>query len=239
MPRKSCSISAKIVAAACLALAGCADGMLPELRPLNPWVRQEWAKDEQEIATYHRRVSDLAALRSQASSLPPDQRQQIAGELVQRLKDDQSPVMRSELVRTLGEFPIPAAHDAVLAAMTDESGHVRVAAVKALGRRPTTQGREALSRAVADDSDLDVRIAAARELGKFRDEATPQALRPALDENDPALQLAAMQSLQALTGRTEYGKSVPTWRDYLDGNDPAPPPGPSLAEQLRQFWNWY
>jgi HEAT repeat protein len=98
---------------------------------------------------------------------------------------------------------------------------------------------KALSQAVAGDGDLDVRIAAARELGSFPHDDTPQALRPALDDNDPALQLAATTSLQTVTGRTEYGHSVPTWREYLDGNDPAPPPAPSIAERVGQFWNWY
>jgi HEAT repeat protein len=127
----------------------------------------------------------------------------------------------------------------VLSAMSDESGHVRIAAAKALGRQPTQEGFQALSRAVESDSDLDVRIAAARELSQFKAFDAPEALRPALDDNDPALQLAAMQSLQSLTGHSEYGNHVPTWREYLDGSNPAPPPGPTLAQRWQQLWNWY
>jgi HEAT repeat protein len=222
-----------------LVAAGCSDGPLPELRSLNPWVRQEWAEDEEHLATYHRRSADLAALRSQAATMPPDERASAAAELAQRLQDEQSPVMRAELVRTLGEFPIDAGESAVIAAMSDESSLVRMAASKALGRRPTQLGFQALSRAVSDDGNLDVRIAAARELRQFTEFEAETALRPALDDNDPALQLAAMQSLQTLTGRTHYGNSVATWREYLDGNDPAPPPGPSLAQRWQQLWNWY
>jgi HEAT repeat protein len=147
--------------------------------------------------------------------------------------------MRAELVRTLGEFDDPGAQSAVVAAMSDESGHVRLAASKAVSRRPTAEGFQALSHAVAEDSDLDVRISAARELRRFKDFQTPLALRPALDDNDPALQVAAMQSLQSLTGHTEYGNSVATWREFLDGNDPAPPPGPTLAERWQQLFIWY
>jgi HEAT repeat protein len=147
--------------------------------------------------------------------------------------------MRAELARTLGEFSVAEAQPAVVAAMSDESSHVRIAASKALGRQPSQDGFLALSRAVADDGDLDVRIAAARELHRFQDFEAPLALRPALDDNDPALQIAAMQSLQTLTGRTQYGNSVATWREFLDGNDPAPPPGPTLAERWQQLWNWY
>jgi HEAT repeat protein len=147
--------------------------------------------------------------------------------------------MRAELVRTLGEFGVDSGETAVVAAMSDESSHVRIAASRALGRRPTQVGFQALSRAVSDDGSLDVRIAATRELKQFTEFEAEPALRPALDDNDPALQLAAMQSLQTLTGRTQYGNSVATWREYLDGNDPAPPPGPSLAQRWQQLWNWY
>jgi HEAT repeat protein len=219
--------------------AGCSDGPVPELRSINPWVRKQWAEDEDYLATYHRRVADLADLRSQAGAMSPDQQASAAAELAQRVQEEQSPVLRAELVRTLGELGASVSQSAVLSAMSDESGHVRIAAAKALGRQPTQEGFQALSRAVESDSDLDVRIAAARELSQFKAFDAPEALRPALDDNDPALQLAAMQSLQSLTGRSEYGNHVPTWRDYLDGNNPAPPPGPTLAQRWQQLWNWY
>ncbi|HEX5102176.1 MAG TPA: HEAT repeat domain-containing protein [Pirellulaceae bacterium] len=222
-----------------LTAAGCADGPIPELRYLNPWIRQQWEKDEQEIATYHRRVADLAALRTQAATMPPVEQEQAAAELAQREHDEQSPVMRAELIRTLGEFAAPAAQTAVMAAMGDESGHVRIAACNALSRHPSPEALQALTRSVSDDGDLDVRIAAARALERFPGDQTPLALRPALDDNDPALQLAAMQSLQSLTGRRQYGNSVATWREYLDGNDPTPPPGPTLVERWQQLWRWY
>jgi hypothetical protein len=222
-----------------LALTGCADGMLPEMRFLNPWVREEWAADEKEMPTYHRKVAELTNLRSQASRLQPAEREQLAADLAARLKDEQSPVMRAEFVRTLGELSTTTAQAATLAAMADESPHVRMAACKALGRQPTSEGFQAVSQALASDADLDVRIAAAKELGKFRDEGAPQALRPAIDDTDPALQLAAMDSLKSLTGRHEYGNSVGTWREYLDGGQPTPPPGPSIAQTLQQYLYWY
>jgi HEAT repeat protein len=220
-------------------LAGCADGPIPEMRYLNPWSREQWAADEKEMPTYHRKVAELAALRSQAPSLQPAEREQIAADLAARLKDEQSPVMRAELIRALGELPTATSQSSILAAMTDETPHVRAAACRALGRHPSSEGFTAVSQAVASDTDLDVRIAAAKELGKFREEGAPQALRPALDDNDPALQLAAMQSLQSLTGRTQYGSSVGTWREYLDGGEPAPPAGPTIAETLQKYWYWY
>jgi HEAT repeat protein len=221
------------------AVSGCADGPVPEMRYLNPWIREQWAKDEQYAPTYHRKMTDLAKLRSQAANLPPEEREKIASGLAARLKDEPSPALRAELVRTLGELPTPAAQQAILAAMADETAYVRTVACTSLGRYPNAEGFQSLSQAVASDADLDVRVAAARELGKFRDFEAPQALRPALDDRDPALQVAAMQSLENLTGQTNFRNSVSTWREYLDGGNPTPPPGPSVAEVVKQYWSWF
>jgi len=238
-----------ILAPACLALlaAGCADGPVPEARYLNPWVRKQWQQDEQAITTYHRKVADLAALRSQSRRLPSEQQESIAAELAARLQEEQAPIMRAELVRTLGEFPLPAARTAVQGALADETPHVRIAACKALARFPAADSVEPLAQAIASDTDLDVRIAAASALGRFSDDTLPaaermrmaQLLRPALDDRDPALQVAAMQSLATITGKTDFRNSAPTWRQFLDGGNPTPPPPPTLAESVQRSLNWY
>jgi hypothetical protein len=245
MPRKChCSglVSPLTAILLSVVVAGCADGPVPELRTLNPWARQQWAEDELAGPTYHRKVADLAALRSRAASMPPAEREQSAQQLAERLSEEPSPVMRAEFVRTLGELPTASARSAVFAAASDESPYVRREACTALGRQPTQEGFQLLSQTVASETDLDVRIAAARALGSFQDFQAAPSLRPALNDNDPALQLAAMQSLKSVTGQTEYGTDhrwVATWRDYLDGNNPTPPPAPSIAELLQQYRYWY
>jgi hypothetical protein len=219
--------------------AGCADGIVPELRTLNPWVRKQWAEDELYGPTFHRKLADLAAVRSSARTISPADRERIAQELAIRLKDEPSAAMRMELVRTLGELPTSTSQTAVAAMLADENGQVRAVACQSLGRHPTPEGMQALGKAVAGDADLDVRIAAARELGRFRDPAAAQALRAALDDNDAALQGVAMESLRGITGRTEYANSVPAWREFLDGGNPTPPAPPSLAETIQKYWYWY
>ncbi len=239
----------QLLVPACLALlaAGCADGPLPEARYLNPWVRKQWQQDEQAITTYHRKVADLAALRLAAARLPAEQQEPIAAQLAARLLEEPAPVLRAELVRTLGEFPLPAARAAVQGALADETPHVRIAACQALARFPAADSVDPLAQAVANDADLDVRIAAASALGRFSDDALPaeermrlaQLLRPALDDRDPALQVAAMQSLTSITGKSDFRNSAPTWRQFLEGGNPTPPPPPTLAEMVQRSLNWY
>jgi HEAT repeat protein len=233
-------LAAPALAALLLAggLSGCADGPVPEMRSLNPWIRKQWAEDEQYGPTFHKKVADLKALRSSAASLAPQDQEQIAMELAGRLKDEPSPAMRMELVRALAELPTSSAQAAIATTLSDENSQVRMVACKSLGKRPSAEALQALGAAVASDADLDVRIAAAKELGRFNDPAAAQALRPALDDNDAALQGIAMQSLRGLTGKREYANSVVAWREYLDGGNPEPPPAPSLAETLMKYRYW-
>jgi HEAT repeat protein len=222
-----------------LASAGCADGVVPELRSLNPWARRQWQEDEAFGPTFHRKVSDLAALRSSASALSPADLEVVAQRLADQLKAETSPAMRMELVRSLGTLTAESAQSALVQSLADENPQVRIVSASALGRRQTAVSLEALGKTVAEDDDLDVRLAAARELGNFRDPAAAQALRPALDDRDAALQGIAMQSLRGITGRHEFANSVPTWRQYLDGGNPSPPAAPSIAESLQKYWYWY
>lgn len=226
-------------AAAVAFIGGCADGPIPENRVLNPWVRKQWAEDEQRVTTYHKKVADLAELRKKAPTMAPAEKEETVGHLAARLHEERSPALRGEFIRTLAAFRTPAAQQAIVAGMTDEVTSVRVVACKALGELPTAEGFQALSNAITGDADLDVRIAAAQQLGKYRSFSAPQALRPALDDRDPALQIAAMQSLEAVDGHTEYRRNVAVWREHLDGGSPSPPPGPSIAETVRQYWSWF
>lgn len=218
-------------------LAGCADGPVPELARLNPWLTKEWEADEKFTATYHRRVADLRTLASQAGRMSDQDQQGQVAELSERLTKEPSAPMRVELVRTLAAFRAPSAEAPLLSAMNDHQADVRVMACRALGQRQSEAAMTALAEAVGGDAELDVRIAAARELGKFKDARATQALALALDENDAALQRIAMDSLRGTTGK-DYGHSASAWREFLRGGNPAPPPPITIAEQLREYQFW-
>ncbi len=82
---------------------------------------------------------------------------------------------------------------------------------------------------------MDVRLEAARALGRHKGPEAAKALALSLEENDPAIQRVAMESLKTSTGK-DYGMSVKSWREFLEGGSPKPPDPPSWAERLRQPW---
>ena len=223
----------------CLAasLVGCADGPIPEMGIMNPWVRKQWDADEAYGPTYHRRVTVLSRWRSQARTLPKPEQEKTSQELAQQFRDERSTAVRAEVLRTLSEFPTYEAQTTLLAAVNDADPKLRAIACGGLGRRQCPESLEALSTALGADTDLDVRLAAARALASFRGPAAAKALAVGLEDNDPALQAVAMESLQSVTGK-DYGTSVATWREYLRGGDPPRPPGPSIAQRLYEYRFW-
>ncbi len=72
-----------------------------------------------------------------------------------------------------------------------------------------------LSEVVAQEQEVDVRLAAVRGLGKYHDPRAVQALGSALDDRDPAVQYVAMQSLEKATGR-DMGEDVRRWKEVTD-----------------------
>lgn len=219
-------------------LAGCADGPTPELASYNPWVTKDWKADEAYTATYHRKVADLADLRKRAPSLPPDEQQRYSAQLAGELQKEQAVVMRAAIVKTLSAFPTEQARSAVQMAATDADPYVRREACLALGNSPDAAALQTLGDTLANDSDSDVRLVAAKSLGKSRDPQAALALSKTIDDNNPALQQATMDSLRVVTGK-DYGYSASAWREYMQGGNPTKPPGPSLAQQFREnYWWW-
>ena len=215
---------------------GCSDGPLHEIRHVNPWAREQWEADEKIAPTFHKRVAELASVRKNAPALSAPERQRLASDIADVLKQEKSPAMRMELVRTLGDLSTELSQTELIAATTDSDADVRTMACRGLGKRLKREAEPtsiaALQQAVASDASHDVRLAACRELGNCKDPAAAQALAPVLEETDPAMQFAAIQSLRNSTGK-DFGNNASKWQEYLAGGNPTPPEGPSIAERLK------
>lgn len=226
------------IAAALSLLVGCADGPFNGGGTWNPWLRQEWEKDERRGPTFHTQIQQLKELADSVPSLPANRQEELSREMLERYRNEANPLLRAAVIRVVGRLKGSAVDETLKAALTDTEVEVRIAAVKALGQRGNEEALQQLASAMSSESDLDVRIAVAAELKRFKNssEAT-RALALALDDNDAALQHQAIQSLEQVTGRS-YGMSVPAWREYLAGGNPTPPPGPSLADRVKG-WVWW
>ncbi|WP_145089317.1 HEAT repeat domain-containing protein [Anatilimnocola aggregata] len=211
---------------------------MPELRSLNPWVTKDWNADEAYAPTYHRKVQDLADLRNRAPSMTPEEHQRFSAEIVAELQKEEAVVMRTELVKTLATLPTEQSRAAIQMAANDADAYVRRQACLALAKNPDATSLQILGQVLANDNDTDVRLVAAKSLGQFRDPQATQALAVAIDDNNPALQHTAMDSLKSVTGK-DYGYSASAWREYVQGGTPTPPPAPSLAQQFKENWWWW
>ena len=126
-------------------------------------------------------------------------------------------------------------------AWRDGHTEVRVVAAEAWGSRGGDEAIAVLAAAVADETDIDVRLAATRALGqladpKFSDRRLVAAIQPALDNDDPALQYRAVASLRSVTG-ADYGNDVEAWRLAMAGEKVKPAEsGVEIALRSLQWW---
>lgn len=214
---------------------GCVDGPFGGLGGVNPWVRKKWAEDEKYGPTYHRRLADLRGLKTSARQLDAQKKDQIASDMAELVQSDPSSVLRSEAVGVLAELDTASAIPALRAALNDEDEDVRIAACRGWGRVGGSESLLVLAQVAQTEGDVDVRLAALEELGKFKEAAAVEALGKALDDSDPAVQVRAVASLKSVTG-LDYGDSVPAWRDYVQGRTPSTPRSPSVVERIRDWF---
>jgi len=196
---------------------------------------KEWRDDEKYGATFHTRLEELTSLRKNADDLSPDEQVRTSQQLLHALAADPSPLYRRHVVRTLSALPTPAANEGLRRAIQDSDPSVRIAACEAWASRGGDESLRLLSGVVGSDADLDVRIAATRELANFKSPAAVHALGLALDDPDPALQHRAVQSLKTVTGE-DFGNNVPAWRQFVRGGPVPRADEPTIAERLRDLF---
>ena len=218
--------------------SGCADGPFNGGGKWNPWLRKEWEKDERRGPTFHTQREQLQALADSAPTQSPERQEMLAQEMLERYRNEANPLLRQAVVKVVGRLNASSVDETLQVAMKDDDPQVRIMAVKALGQRGNEEALKTLAAAMSEDGDLDVRIAVAAELKRWKNspEAT-RALAAALEDNDAALQHQAIASLEKVTGRS-YGMNAPAWREYLAGGNPPTPPAPSVAERLKD-WVWW
>jgi hypothetical protein len=219
---------------------GCGERPFADYGLVDPWARKSWREDERFGPTYYTKRDELRARRKTIRSLPPEEQERVAVELAERLREEPHSVLRSEIIRTLALVNSEVAAEALrAAATTDTDADVRVVACQAWGQRGDEQAPQVLAEILGSDTDPDVRLAATKELGRFKDNRQAmQALKLALDENNPAMQYRAVESLKNMSGK-DYGTDMLAWKEYVDGGNPPEPPASSVADRLKDWTKLY
>jgi HEAT repeat protein len=162
------------------------------------------------------------------------------------MQSEQDPLVRIEIMRTLAGIPTETAAAVLRAGMKDSDPEVRVAVCQAWGKRAapkklTTESMSdrndaeaaarILSEALAGDTNVDVRLAAARALGNVKnDPRAIGALGLALKDRDPALQVRAIASLKEISNK-DFGNDVGKWQQYVDSVAPPSPQQPKAVAE--------
>lgn len=197
-------------------VSGCAEGPLWQTGHFVPWARNQWEQENELAATLQRRKRDLNEMVEQAST--DAQIHQAASRLGEIAKRDPVVLVRLHAVSLLGMVDHPAAIQHLRDATKDPDSQIRIAAVDSWQRMPGGAAIPELEEVLGSDTDVDVRLAATRSLGSFRDSRATQALSLALTDNNPAIQFRAMESLQQATGE-KIGSDVAAWQRYLDSQN--------------------
>jgi HEAT repeat protein len=194
-----------------------------------------WPFPERRLTTYNTpamRVDAIREFSTRSTGADSPEQRQITDQLARQIQVEPDPLVRQAIVSSMGEFHTPIAQQVLEAGLSDENATVRQTSCRALGRRAEPSSVTCLANALNTDKDIDVRMAAADALGKIKTPEATKALAVALDDRDPALQYAGVQSLKAITGK-DYGPDVQAWRQVAAGQ--APPAHPtSVAERLRR-----
>jgi HEAT repeat protein len=210
-------------------MSGCADlDFLPAWFPFQGPVSDMLPN----VVTPRQRIAKLREEADLAASKSPAERKTVSDRLVAEIQKENDPLIRREIVRTLGKYPGPAADAIMKAALNDPDSQVRIAACESWGRPNDAEAIKLLAEALHSDVEFDVRMAAARALGETRNIAAKDALGEALADNDPAMQYQAVLSLKKATGK-DLGEDIDAWQRYVRGE---PEPTPSLADKFRRMF---
>ncbi len=134
--------------------------------------------------------------------------------------DDPDPGVRSAAVRALGRHGDPEHVGLMIDALTDKSKIVRVEAARALQRVHSPDAVMPLIRAINRDneSEADVRAAAADALGQYRQNIVVQALISALRDPRLVVNNRVQHSLLVLTGQN-FGLDRRAWIDWYNSTE--------------------
>jgi HEAT repeat protein len=149
-------------------------------------------------------------------------------ELAQQIRTEPDPIVRRAIQESIAKFETPLASAVLLAGLNDEDGDVRSACCRLLAQRQDSAAIAPLSRLVATEPNMEVRMAAISALGKFETTEAVVGLAVAIKDRDPALQYAGVKAMKTASGK-DLGNDVDAWRQYAASLSPGSPIGGDIS----------
>lgn len=146
-----------------------------------------------------------------------EQRREAVETLIEKYENGGEPIAsRAIICRTLGEIGDPKAREVLLKAVHHQEAVIKVEACRALGKVGLPEDATILAQIMTLDMLEDARIAAIEGLAdlKTHDPRIYKVLVDAMEHDDPAIRLASLNTLRAVTGK-DLGTEVEAWRRDL------------------------
>jgi HEAT repeat protein len=218
------------LAVASVSLTGCAR------RFGGPW---PFGSDQtQHLKTYGpvgaQRVEEIKASAKKIRKASPQEQEAYAADMAQKMKHEHDILVRMAMIDVLSTLDASSAQAVLCLGLQDPEVDIRVACCEAWQKRPRPETTRMLAETLRSDTNVDVRLAAAKALASAGDKDAVRALGEALDDNDPAMQYVAMNSMKTVTGK-DLGNDVNEYRRMAREPDP-PLREKSMAERLRQMF---
>ncbi|MFC1806794.1 HEAT repeat domain-containing protein [Candidatus Omnitrophota bacterium] len=141
----------------------------------------------------------------------------IAYAISQRLLVDPSESVRYKTLEALDKLEAKKEYSTILGALSDPNFEVRSYAAELSGIWKLDGAERKLANMVSRDEDEVVRRSCALALVNFKTDSSKKALIEALDDNDEAVRVNALVSLNKITGE-DYKYNQHKWREWLGSN---------------------
>jgi HEAT repeat protein len=220
MGMKSAVFASFLIGILLISNLGCAsNGAL--YNPLSYWDQAE----TEEYAKYGpspvQKRETLQALAAQASQLEPAEKERVSQKLAQQVTNETDVLLRIEVAKALGKFDTQTAYAGLKSALHDPDPDVKIAAIRSMANPNNKEAIAELGDLINRETDLDVRVAATQGLGNYNTPSSKQALVAALDDRNPALRYAGVQSLRGMSD-IDYKGDTQAWRQFALGETRLP-----------------
>jgi HEAT repeat protein len=181
-------------------------------------------------ATPAKRVAEVERIGAQAAESDMPRQEQLSLELAKKIQTEPDPLVREAILRAASQFRTQMAGRMLVLALHDTDPYVRQTACRLVSQRGDASALAELGRVAKSDADVDVRLAATRALGDLGSASAVPFLSAGLEDRDPAIQLATVESLKLASGE-DLGNDVGAWREWVAARSPAQVGGATIADQ--------